>query len=152
MTTAPVLYAEDDENDAFLMTRAFRQAEIINPLVVVSDGNAAIEYLSGKGDFRPEGLRLPRLVLLDLKMPGKSGLEVLEWIHNQPAFSTVPILMFTSSSQERDVRQAYQLGANGCVLKPSNANGMGLVVQAIKDFWLKQNLYIGPEGAGSGSK
>lgn len=148
MFNAPVLYAEDDENDAFLMTRAFKQAEIINPLVILPEGNSAIEYLAGNGVYVPrEAYPLPCLVLLDLKMPGKSGLEVLEWVQNQPAISTLPILMLTSSSQEEDVRQAYRLGANGYLLKPSKPDGMISLARAIKDFWLSKNVYIGPEGA-----
>ncbi len=145
MSNPPVLYAEDDENDAFLIRRAFRQAEIINPLVTVSDGNTAIAYLSGKENYaKREEHPLPSLVLLDLKMPGKSGLEVLEWIQNQPTISTVPVLMLTSSSQEKDVRQAYLLGANGYLLKPSTPDGMFSLAKAIKDFWLNLNLYIRP--------
>jgi CheY-like chemotaxis protein len=142
---APVLYAEDDENDSFLLNRAFGQAEIINPLVIVSDGNAAIDYLAGNGAHaQRETHPFPCLVLLDLKMPGKSGLDVLEWLQNQPSISTLPILMLTSSSQEKDVRRAYQLGANGYLLKPSTPDGMLSLAKAIKDFWLSKNLYIGP--------
>jgi CheY-like chemotaxis protein len=145
MLNPPVLYAEDDENDAFLIKRAFRQAEVTNPLVIVSDGNAAIEYLSGKGNYaQREEHPLSCLVLLDLKMPGKSGLEVLEWKLNQPSLSTLPTLMLTSSSQERDIRQAYLLGANGYLLKPSTPDGMVLLAKAIKDYWLSANLYIKP--------
>jgi CheY-like chemotaxis protein len=143
---APVLYAEDDENDSFLLNRAFKQAEIINPLVIVSDGNAVIEYLTGNGSYaQREAHPFPCLVLLDLKMPGKSGLEVLDWIQKQPAISTLPILMLTSSSQEKDVRKAYLLGANGYLLKPSTPDGMESLARAIKDFWLSKNLYVGPE-------
>ena len=153
MFNAPILYAEDDENDAFLIQRAFRQVEIINPLVIVSDGSAAIDYLSGKGNYtQREEHPLPCLVLLDLKMPGKSGLDVLEWKQNQPSLATLPTLMLTSSSQERDIRQAYLLGASGYLLKPNTPDGMASLAQAIKDFWLSKNLYIGPEGVISGVK
>ena len=145
MFNAPILYAEDDENDAFLIQRAFRQAEIINPLVIVSDGSAAIDYLSGIGNYsQREEHPLPCLVLLDLKMPGKSGLEVLEWKLNQPSLSTLPTLMLTSSSQERDIRQAYSLGANGYMLKPNTPGDLLLLAKAIKDYWLNRNLHVGP--------
>lgn len=150
---APILYAEDDENDAFLLNRAFTRAEIINPLVIVSNGNAAIEYLSGRGSYAQRDENpLPCLVLLDLKMPGKSGLEVLEWIQKEPTLSTLPTLMLTSSSQEKDVRQAYLLGANGYLLKPSKPDGMLSLAKALKDFWLSKNLYIRPEGTFSSFK
>ena len=145
IVNAPVLYAEDDVNDAFLLERAFSKADIINPLVIVSDGNAAIDYLSGKGNhYQRNENPFPCLVLLDLKMPGKSGLEVLEWMRNEPTVSTLPVLMFTSSSQEKDVRHAYLLGANGYLLKPSLPDGLLSLVRALKDFWLSSNLYIGP--------
>jgi CheY-like chemotaxis protein len=144
MFNRPILYAEDDENDVFLIQRAFKQAQIINPLVIVSDGNAAIEYLMGKGDCdEPEKHPLPCLVLLDLKMPGMSGLEVLGWKQRQPHLSTLPTLMLTSSSQERDIREAYLLGSNGYLLKPNTPGEMLSLVKSIEDFWLNRNLYIG---------
>jgi CheY-like chemotaxis protein len=144
MFNRSILYAEDDENDVFLIQRAFKQAEIINPLVIVSDGNAAIEYLISKeNNAQREEHPLPCLVLLDLKMPGTSGLEVLRWKQKQPLLSTLPTLMFTSSSQERDIREAYSLGANGYLLKPSTPGEMLSLVKSIEDFWLNRNLYIG---------
>ena len=114
MINPPILYAEDDENDAFLANHAFEKAGILNPLVVVSDGKAAIEYLAGTAQYanRTE-YPLPCLVLLDLKMPGVSGLEVLKWIRSQRSVCTLPVLMLTSSNQDGDVHRAYILGANG---------------------------------------
>jgi CheY-like chemotaxis protein len=142
-SNGPVLYAEDDENDAFLMRHAFNQAKIINPLLVVSDGNAAIEYLLGKGGYSERKQHpLPCLVLLDLKMRGRSGLDVLKWKQDEPSLSTLPVLMLTSSSQERDIREAYELGANGYLLKPNTPDEMVSLAKAIKDFWLNRNLSI----------
>jgi CheY-like chemotaxis protein len=112
-------------------------------VIIVSDGRAAIEYLSGIGNYsQREQHPLPCLVLLDLKMPGKSGLEVLEWKRNQPSLSTLPTLMLTSSSQERDIRQAYLLGANGYLLKPNRPDDMLSLAKAIKDYWLNRNLQV----------
>ena len=140
MFNRPILYAEDDDNDAFLIQRAFKQAEIHNPLVIVPDGNAAIEYLSGTGKYARRGEHpLPCLVLLDLKMPGKSGLEVLEWIRTQPTVSTLPALMLTSSNQESDIRRAYVLGANGYLLKQNRPDEMLVMAKAIRDYWLTLN-------------
>jgi CheY-like chemotaxis protein len=144
MFNSPILHAEDDENDAFLIQRAFKRAAILNPLVVVSDGKAAIDYLAGQGKYAErKDHPIPCLILLDLKMPGKSGLEVLEWIQNQSTFSTLPSLMLTSSNQEKDIRQAYLLGANGYLMKPNAPDGMLVLAKAIKDFWLSLNLYVG---------
>jgi CheY-like chemotaxis protein len=139
---AAILYAEDDENDAFLIQRAFKQAEIPNRLVIVSDGNAAVQYLSGQGKYASrEEYSLPGLVLLDLNMPGKSGLEVLKWIRSQPGISTLPVLVLTSSNQESDIHRAYLQGANGYLVKPNQPDEM--LVMARGD----QGLLAAPKSA-----
>jgi CheY-like chemotaxis protein len=147
MTNRPILYAEDDENDAFLTNLAFEKAEILNPLVVVSDGKAAMEYLAGAGKYsnRTE-YPLPCLVLLDIKMPHASGLEVLKWIRCQPNACTVPVLMLTSSNQDSDIHRAYLLGANGFLIKPSRPDEMLVMAKGIRDFWLVLNRNAGALG------
>ena len=136
----PILYAEDEENDVFLMERAFKKAEIANPLRIVPDGKLAVEYLSGTGGYTDrEAHPLPGLILLDLNMPGKHGLEVLEWLRAQPATSTLLVLVFTSSTQDRDVHRAYSLGANGYLIKPGKPDELLVTVKLIKDYWLVQN-------------
>ena len=145
---SPILYAEDDENDSFLTQRAFKQEEIRNPLVIVSDGKAAVEYLAGTGQYaNREEHPLPSLILLDLKMPGKSGLEVLEWIRNQPGISVLPVVMLTSSDQESDIHRAYLLGANGYLVKPNKPEEISAMAKAIKDFWLTVNRNPRASGA-----
>lgn len=146
---APILYAEDDENDRFLTELAFKEAEVCNPLIIVPDGKAAIDHLSDKCDNGQDANRdkhpLPCLVLLDLKMPGRSGLDVLKWIRSQPNTCTVPVLILTSSTQDRDVHRAYILGANGYLEKPNQPDQMLLMAKAIKDFWLTLNRSPRPE-------
>jgi CheY-like chemotaxis protein len=139
----PILYAEDDENDASLFKRAFKEAEIRHPLLIVPDGNAAVEYLAGKGSYmNREKYPLPCLILLDLKMPGKSGLEVLKWIRARPSsVSTVPVLMLTSSSQDGGVHRSYLQGANGYLVKPTKMDDVLVMARAIKDYWLILNLH-----------
>jgi CheY-like chemotaxis protein len=140
MSLRPVLYAEDEENDAFFLKRAFKQAQIPNPLVVLPDGQAAIDYVSGTGLFTDRSqYPLPELLLLDLKMPKKSGLEVLTWIRQEPALSYLPVIILTSSMQEDDISQAYHHGANAYLVKPSDPDALQVMVRAIQDFWLKQN-------------
>jgi CheY-like chemotaxis protein len=140
ISTSPILYAEDDENDAFLTQRAFKQEEIRNPLVIVPDGKAAVDYLTGVGQYaNREEHPWPCLILLDLKMPGKSGLEVLEWIRNQPNISILPVVMLTSSDQESDIHRAYLLGANGYLVKPNRPEEISEMAKAIKDYWLTAN-------------
>jgi CheY-like chemotaxis protein len=121
--TGSVLYAEDDENDAYFMRRAFAKAGLPHSLHVVSDGRAALDYLDGRDGYADRALHpLPSLVLLDVKLPYLTGLDVLRWIRERRAFDNVPVVMLTSSNQERDLRAAFRNGANGYLLKPSNAD------------------------------
>jgi CheY-like chemotaxis protein len=138
-----ILYAEDEEDDVFFIQTAFKQAAIENPLIIVPDGNRAVEYLAGTGSYADRSRHpLPCLGLLDLNMPGKSGLEVLQWIRSQPAICSLPVLMLTSSTQEADVHRAYIQGANGFLVKPSNPAALLTMVKAIKDYWLVQNRTV----------
>jgi len=138
--TQAVLYAEDDENDAFLMERAFRQAEVANPLRIVEDGRLALQYLAGEGVYGDRRAHPPAcLVLLDLKMPGQSGFDVLKWARAQPTTATLPIIVLTSSSHDTDIHRAYLLGANGYLIKPGRPDQLLSVVKSIRDFWLLYN-------------
>jgi len=134
----PILYADDDEDDAFLFERAFKQVAISNPLTVVPDGQALIDYLVGNFSHRDK-FPVPCLILLDVNMPGKNGIEVLKWIRSQSTVSTVPVLMLTSSNLEADVHRAYLNGANGYLVKPNNQEKILVMAKAIKDFWLTVN-------------
>ena len=141
----PILYAEDDPNDVFFMQRAFKQAGIVNPLHIVTNGSLAIDYLAGSGPYASrEENPLPCPVLLDLKMPGKSGLDVLKWIRQQPGMA-LPVVILTASAEEADIAAAYRLGANGFLTKPCEAGKLEDLVRAIKEFWLTHNLL--PEGS-----
>jgi CheY-like chemotaxis protein len=144
----PILYAEDDENDAFLVQLAFKNAAVDWPMKIVHDGKTALEYLSGLSKYADRRKHpMPGLVLLDVKMPGISGLEVLRWVRQQPEFSSLPVLMLTSSAHNADVHQAYLIGANGYLVKPSKVDDMVKMAKAIGDFWLVVNHL--PPGAGA---
>jgi CheY-like chemotaxis protein len=136
----PILYAEDEKNDAFFMERAFEKVGIANPLIVVSDGEAVIEYLKGamQSSDSADPLALT-LLLLDLNLPKKSGLEVLKWVRAQSSLRTLPILMITSSKEEADLNRAYSQGANAYLIKPDKPADLVIMVKSIKDFWLTQN-------------
>ncbi|MBI3829533.1 MAG: response regulator [Planctomycetes bacterium] len=139
-----ILYAEDDEDDAFLFQHAFKQAGISHRLVVVPNGKTAIEYLSGDGAYADRVQHpLPSLVLMDLKMPGISGLEVLKWIRTSPSLSTLLVVMVTSSNQDTDIHRAYLQGANGYLVKPGNIDAIVTMARSIKDYWLMQNRVTG---------
>ncbi len=136
-----ILLVDDDENDVFFMKHAFHLAKIQDLLQVVGDGQAAIDYLSGVGDFADrERFPLPSMILLDLKMPYKNGLEVLEWIRQQGQFHGMVIIVLTSSAHADDIDRAYQLGANSFVSKPASMEERTDLANAIKAFWLTHNL------------
>lgn len=140
MISGPILYAEDDENDVFLMQHAFQKAGVQNPLKIVTDGQAAIDYLQGRNGFEDrEKFPLPKLLLLDFKLPLQSGLDVLKWIRTSPSCCTLPVIMLTSSSQESDIHRAYILGVNSYLVKPGRPDELLDMVNTIRDFWLKMN-------------
>ncbi|MHC1769517.1 MAG: response regulator [Verrucomicrobiia bacterium] len=120
-----ILYIEDEENDVLLAEIAFRRAQIAHRIAVVRDGLQAIDYLAGHGKFADrEAHPLPRLVLLDLKLPHKSGFEVLEWIRNQKSLQSLPVVIYTSSGAPSDRERATKLGASDYRVKPSRMSEM----------------------------
>jgi CheY-like chemotaxis protein len=135
-----ILHVEDREEDVFLLKYAFKRVGIVNAVHVVTDGQEAIDYLSGNGKFS-DRMRypLPSLVLLDLQLPQKTGLEVLEWVRQQPLLKSIIIIVHSSSIHEGDVRRAYDLGANAFLVKPSSTDSLAGMCQALKDFWLTHN-------------
>jgi CheY-like chemotaxis protein len=133
-----VLYVEDEENDVLLAEIAFRRALIEQKLVVARDGQQAIDYLAGKGPFADRGAHpLPRMVLLDLKLPQKSGFEVLRWIREQPALQSLPVVIYTSSGAKSDRDQAHEFGATEYLVKPSRMADMTELAASIKSRWLE---------------
>jgi CheY-like chemotaxis protein len=134
------LVAEDDENDVFFLKRAFQQANVENPLNVVRDGQEAIDYLSGEGKFSDRNLYpLPHLFILDLKMPRKTGLDVLGWLQQQPELRCLPVLVLSSSAHLTDIEKAYELGANAFVVKPASLEKRLELAKLIGTFWLEFN-------------
>lgn len=137
----PILLVEDNPDDVLFMHRASKRVEISRPIHVAPDGQAAIDYLSNSGEYSDKAkYPTPCLVLLDLKLPYKNGLEVLKWIRSRPDLKTLPVLMFTTSGESADVEEAYHLGANGYLVKPANMNELVNLVQSVKTFWLQHNL------------
>lgn len=136
-TDFSILQVEDNEDDVLLLRRAFKHASINNPIQVVSDGEQAIDYLAGTGPFaNRKKYPLPGLVLLDLKLPGKSGLEVLEWIREQPALKTVPVVVFSSWANKSDVEHATHVGSDSYVLKPMDVDQYNEFAKRLKSSWL----------------
>ena len=133
----PVLYAEDDENDVFLLQRAFKKLNIPNPLQTVADGRLAIAYLSGAPPYeKREEYPLPVLLLLDLSMPGKHGLYVLKWMKAEASVAALPVVIFTSSNQGTDIDRAQALGAEGYIIKPGDPGELLEIVRNLQTYWL----------------
>jgi DNA-binding response OmpR family regulator len=138
-----ILQIEDDPNDVFFLQRAMLKAGVAIPIHVVTDGRQAIDYLQGAGKFADrQKFPLPDLVLLDLKLPYVMGLDVLRWIRKQLGMKMI-VLMLTASGEEADIAEAYRLGANAFLTKPSEATKLIDIVKAINDFWLVQNTLAG---------
>jgi len=132
-----ILLVEDDPNDVLLIQRAFRKSNVANPIQVVGDGEEAIAYLSGRGPYADrERYPLPVLLLLDLKLPRKSGFEVLEWLRQQPGLKRLPVAVLTSSAETPDINRAYDLGANSYLVKPVRFEGLLRMVQTLNLYWL----------------
>ena len=143
-TDRAILLVEDNDDDVFLMKRALKSAHIANPMQVVEDGQQAIDYLSGIGKFADRSLYpMPALVFLDLKLPLKSGLEVLKWIREQSELENIVVLVLTSSSEPSDLKRAYSLGANSYLVKPPTADQLLDLAKAFKWYWLEFNRYEG---------
>lgn len=133
----PILQVEDDEHDVFFLKRAFDVAGIPNPIQVVHDGQEAIDFFSGTGPYADrKRYPLPCLVLLDLKLPRKNGLEVLQWLRSERRLPYMPIIMFSSSAHPEDIDQAYRLGANSFVVKPSGVTDRNDFARALRAYWL----------------
>lgn len=131
-----VLIAEDDENDAFMLKRAIEKSALNMPVHICEDGSCAMQYLQGKGEFADRAkFPFPRLLVTDLKMPLKSGFEILEWLHKHPECNLIPKVVLSGSNQESDVVKAYQLGANCYFKKPSSSSDLNKIVQALYGFW-----------------
>ena len=132
-----ILVVDDREDEILLIRRALQQTKMLNPVITMRSGEEAILYLSGEGKYRSrEEYPLPELVLLDLKMPGMDGFEVLTWIRAQPAFRALRVVVLTSSDQIYDVNKAYELGANSFLVKPTSFNNYVEVLRAMNGYWL----------------
>jgi len=136
-----ILLVEDDGNDVLLFEYAVRKANLTNPVYVVNDGEQAIDYLYGRDKFADrQKFPLPLLVLLDLKLPRKGGLEVLSWLLEQnSSLNRIPVVVFTSSRQSNDINRAYDLGANSYLVKPADFDKLSGIVKLLDSYWFTLN-------------
>ena len=140
MENKVILLVEDNANDEALTLRALKRGNIGNEVVVVRDGAEAVEYLLGAGTGMNEQSRgLPQLVLLDLKLPKLDGLEVLRRIRDAERTKALPVVIFTSSKEERDIVEGYRLGANSYIRKPIDFAAFAEAVRQLGLYWLILN-------------
>jgi CheY-like chemotaxis protein len=131
-----VLLVEDDLNDIFLVKRAFKMAQLETPLQVVTDGEEATHYLSGKGKYKDrDAYPLPKLIVMDIKMPRMSGFDVLEWIKHDGTLRRIPVIIVSSSNRPEDIDRAYELGANAYMVKPVNYRAVERLFESITHYW-----------------
>jgi CheY-like chemotaxis protein len=140
MDTRTILVADDSADDVTLMQRAFRKAGSRAALQFVPDGEAALAYLRGEGEYNDRTQHpFPALLLLDLKMPRKNGLEVLEAIRHDEQLKRLTVVVLTSSHQPRDIDLALELGANSYLVKPTDGEALVGLLQRVEDYWLRLN-------------
>src|SRR5215470_14927925 len=138
---APVLVAEDDPNDVFLLRRAFQKAGIFNSIVVAHNGQEAIDYLSAEGPYRNRSSHpFPALLFLDLKMPLVDGFDVLTWLNRHTLERSLPVVILSSSNQERDIERAQRMGASDYCVKPQQFEELVEIVQRVREKWLTPDL------------
>ncbi|MDR3693693.1 response regulator [Mucilaginibacter sp.] len=132
-----ILFAEDSSDDAMLTIRALKKSGFANKLYHVKNGAEALDFLYRKGIYTQRNLNEnPKLILLDLKMPKMSGLEVLEKIKSDPALKCTPVVILTSSKEDPDIQRSYALGANSYIAKPVESDDFFNVIKEIGLYWM----------------
>ena len=138
-----ILLVEDNDDDVFAMKRALIKGQIMNPLQVATNGQMALDYLSGAGKYADrQSFPLPFIVFLDLKLPYLGGFEVLTWMRQQPALDSIVVVILTSSDEEKDHQRAYSLGAKNYLVKPPTPKDLTEVLTSLKDVQLTSNIRI----------
>lgn len=140
MKTKTILLVEDNPDDVTLTLRALKKSNIMNDVVVAQDGVEALDYLFGTGAYAGRDVnQLPQVILLDLKMPKMDGLEALQRIREDERTKLLPVVVLTTSSEDRDRVESYKLGANSYVRKPVDFNQFAAAVNQLGLYWLVLN-------------
>jgi CheY-like chemotaxis protein len=136
-TDIEILLAEDSIDDATLTIRALSKSGFSNKLQHVKDGAEALDYLYCKGMYASRNiLKHPKLILLDLKMPKVTGMQVLEKIKSDPDLKSIPVVILTSSKEDPDIKKCYELGANSYIVKPVDSDKFFLAIKEIRTYWM----------------
>ena len=140
MAALTILLVEDNPDDEILTVRELQKQHIVNAIIAARDGAEALEYLFGTGQYAGRDVRdFPTVVLLDLKLPKVDGLEVLRRIRADDRTKHIPVVVLTSSDDQRDVAESYRLGANSYVCKPVNFDQFQEAVRHVQFYWLRLN-------------
>ncbi|MFP4557024.1 MAG: response regulator [Bacteroidales bacterium] len=140
MDEVEILLVEDNAADVELALRALKKNKIANKVEVVNDGEEALNFIYARGQYKDRaGARLPKVILLDLKLPKVNGLEVLTEIKSNPKTKMVPVVVLTSSKEESDIVESYKLGVNSYIVKPVDFDKFLLSVKEIGMYWLLIN-------------
>jgi len=139
MKIKKILLAEDNRNDVELTLMALSEYNLVNDMVIVSDGIEAMDYLRLQGKFSNRAPGNPAVIMLDLKMPRMDGLEVLNEVKNDPDLKIIPVVMITSSREEQDLVKSYNLGVNAYVVKPVEFAKFVDAIKKVGAFWALLN-------------
>jgi two-component system response regulator len=134
-----ILLAEDSPSDAEMTIRALRKRGLANNLIWVKDGREALDFLQQTGEFSNRSSEVPKLILLDIKMPRVDGTEVLRYIMGDEKLRTVPVVMLTSSAEDKDIIESYKLGANSYIVKPVDPEDFDRAVSEVGLYWMLVN-------------
>jgi CheY-like chemotaxis protein len=138
----PILIVDDSETDAELFRSALQEAQVENPLVHVSSYDEAMDYLMARGKYLDRiTYPIPLIVFLDINMPGKSGLDVLQWIRENERMKRLVVIMMSGSTSDADISRAYALGANSYLLKPETREDLVKTLVHFRMYWLDLNRY-----------
>jgi CheY-like chemotaxis protein len=133
-----ILIAEDSEDDALFLKRAFRKIGMTNAVQILTNGQDVIDYLRAEGKFEDRRqFPFPSVLFTDIKMPRVNGFEVLEWLRDHPECKVIPTIMFSSSGQPEDVERAYKLGANAYFIKPASLGELEEMLRYAYEFWAR---------------
>lgn len=135
-----ILIVEDNQFDADLTIRALRKQNLANKLIHLRDGAEALEFIFASGKFADRDMnRLPRVILLDLKMPKVNGVEVLQAVKSDPRTKAIPVVILTSSAEDPDIKTCYEFGANSYIVKPVEFENFARVVSELGLYWMVIN-------------
>ena len=140
MNDIEILLVEDNESDAEMTIRALQKNNLANKLLHVADGAAAVDFLFAKGEYESrKDEKLPKLILLDLKMPRLNGIQVLQKIRADERTKRIPVVVLTSSKEDPDIKNCYDMGANSYVVKPVLFDEFQTAISSLGHFWLTIN-------------